>query len=162
LELELLSYDSEERKKVSEFIKNQLEKNLPGLKITINQQPNKQKLELESNQHYDLTYSGWGPDFQDPITFIDLYLSNGPNNWSSYTNQEFDRLVMAAKNDPSNLEVRWQNLQEAEKILLEQDAAISPMYQSGLAQLKKPYVKGYVFHPFGVYASYKWTSIEGK
>ncbi|WP_042353767.1 peptide ABC transporter substrate-binding protein [Bacillus rubiinfantis] len=162
MELEFLSYDSEDRKKVSEYFKNQLEKNLPGMKIKINQQPNKQKLELESNQHYDLTYSGWGPDFQDPITFIDLYLSGGPNNWSSYSNKEFDRLVKAAKNDPSNLKVRWGNMQEAERILIEEDAAISPMYQSGLAQLQKPYVKGYVYHPFGVFASYKWTSIEGK
>lgn len=160
MELEFLSYDSEDRKKVSEYIKNQLEKNLPGMKIKINQQPNKQKLELESNQRYDLTYSGWSPDFQDPITFIDLYLSNGPNNWSSYKNKEFDRLVMAAKNNPSNLKVRWENLQEAERILIEEDAAISPMYQSGLVQLTKPYVKGYFFHPFSI--SYKWTSIEGK
>jgi oligopeptide transport system substrate-binding protein len=96
------------------------------------------------------------------MTFVDLYLSNGSNNWSNYVNKEFDRLVMEAKNDPSNLKVRWENLQEAEKILIEDNAAISPMYQSGLAQLRKSYVKGYVAHPFGVFASYKWTSIEGK
>ncbi|MFE8698957.1 peptide ABC transporter substrate-binding protein [Cytobacillus sp. FJAT-53684] len=162
IELEFLSYDSEERKRVSEYFKNQLETNLPGLTIKINQQPNKQKLELESTMQYDLTYSGWGPDFQDPITFIDLYLSDGPYNWSNYANEEFDHLVMEAKTNPTDTAKRWENMQEAEKILIEEDAAISPMYQSGLAQLKKPYVKGYVAHPFGVFASYKWTSIEGK
>ncbi|MBP2242506.1 oligopeptide transport system substrate-binding protein [Cytobacillus eiseniae] len=162
IELEFLSYDSEERKRVSEYFKNQLETNLPGLTIKINQQPNKQKLELESTMQYDLTYSGWGPDFQDPITFIDLYLSDGPNNWSNYGDENFDHLVMEAKTNPTDTAKRWENMQEAEKILIEEDAAISPMYQSGLAQLKKPYVKGYVAHPFGVFASYKWTSIEGK
>ncbi|KOP84159.1 peptide ABC transporter substrate-binding protein [Cytobacillus solani] len=162
MELEFLSYDSEERKRVSEYFKNQLETNLPGLTITINQQPNKQKLELESSMQYDLTYSGWGPDFQDPITFIDLYLSDGSYNWSNYVNENFDRLVMEAKMNPTDTAKRWENMQEAERILIEEDAAISPMYQSGLAQLKKPYVKGYIAHPFGVFASYKWTYIEGK
>lgn len=162
MELEFLSYDSEERKRVSEYFKNQLETNLTGLTITINQQPNKQKLELESSMQYDLTYSGWGPDFQDPITFIDLYLSDGSYNWSNYVNENFDRLVMEAKTNPTDTAKRWENMQEAERILIEEDAAISPMYQSGLAQLKKPYVKGYIAHPFGVFASYKWTYIEGK
>lgn len=162
IELEFLSYDNEERKRVSEYFKNQLETNLPGLTITINQQPNKQKLELESSMEYDLTYSGWGPDFQDPITFIDLYLSDGSYNWSNYVNENFDRLVMEAKTNPTDTAKRWENMQEAERILVEEDAAISPMYQSGLAQLRKPYVKGYVAHPFGVFASYKWTYIEEK
>lgn len=162
IKLEFLSYDSEERKKVSEYFKNQLEKNLTGLEITINQQPGKQKLALESSGQFDLTYSGWGPDYQDPMTFVDLYLSNGSNNWSDYKNSEFDKLVLEAKNNPSDLNQRWSNLQEAERILVEEDAAISPMYQSGLAQLKKEHVKGYISHPFGVFASYKWTYIEGK
>ncbi|MEH7391038.1 peptide ABC transporter substrate-binding protein [Bacillus sp. JJ1474] len=162
IELEFLSYDSEERKRVSEYFKNQLETNLPGLTIKINQQPNKQKLALESSLQYDLTYSGWGPDFQDPITFMDLYLSDGPYNWSNYGNEKFDSLITEAKTNPTDVQKRWENMQEAERILIEEDAAISPMYQSGLAQLKKPYVKGYVAHPFGVFASYKWTYIEGK
>lgn len=162
IELEFLSYDSEERKRVSEYFKNQLETNLPGISIKINQQPNKQKLELESSMQYDLTYSGWGPDFQDPITFIDLYLSNGSYNWSNYANEEFDHLVMEAKTNPTDIAKRWENMQEAERILIEEDAAISPMYQSGQARLMKPYVKGYISHPFGVFASYKWTYIEGK
>ncbi|KAB2334660.1 peptide ABC transporter substrate-binding protein [Cytobacillus depressus] len=162
IELEFLSYDSEERKRVSEYFKNQLETNLPGLTIKINQQPNKQKLALESSQQYDLTYSGWGPDFQDPITFMDLYLSEGPYNWSSYANEKFDSLITEAKTNPTDINKRWESMLEAEKILIEEDAAISPMYQSGLAQLKKPYVKGYVAHPFGVFASYKWTYIEGE
>ncbi|QED49087.1 peptide ABC transporter substrate-binding protein [Cytobacillus dafuensis] len=162
IELEFLSYDSEDRKRVSEYFKNQLETNLPGITIKINQQPNKQKLELESSMQYDLTYSGWGPDFQDPITFIDLYLSNGSYNWSNYSNEEFDRLVMEAKTNPADIAKRWENMQEAERILIEEDAVISPMYQSGQARLMKSYVKGYISHPFGVFASYKWTYIEGK
>ncbi|KIL74002.1 Oligopeptide ABC transporter [Bacillus badius] len=162
LELELLSYDSEDRKKISEYVKNQLEKNLPGLTVNINQQPNKQKLALESSLQYDLSYSGWTPDFQDPITFIDLYVSDGPYNWSNFSNKKFDQLVMKAKADPSDLKERWRNLQEAEKILIEEEAAISPMYQSGSAQLRKQYVKGYIAHPFGVGASYKWVEIKGK
>ncbi|WNS75178.1 peptide ABC transporter substrate-binding protein [Bacillus sp. DTU_2020_1000418_1_SI_GHA_SEK_038] len=161
IELEFLSYDDGQRKSVAEYIKNQLETNLPGLTVKINQQPNKQKLDLETKQNYDMTHSGWGTDYPDPIELMSLHLSDGPFNWQSYQNPEFDQLVKKAQVDFSNLDGRLADLQEAERILIEQDTVISPMYQSSEAFLVKPYVKGFVAHPNSTY-SYKWTYIEGK
>ena len=57
---------------------------------------------------------------------------------------------------------RWQALADAEKLLIDEDFAIGPIYQRGLMQLQKPYVKGIVAHPFGGDYSYKWAYIEGK
>ncbi|MDR6224906.1 peptide ABC transporter substrate-binding protein [Desmospora profundinema] len=159
VELELLSYDDELSKTVTSYIRNQLETNLPGLSLRINRQPNKQKIVLESKMDYELSYSGWNPDFQDPITFVDLFVSDGPYNWSDYKNPEADRLVYAAKSE-SDAKERWSLLQEAERIFIEEDAVISPMFQTGQARLMKPYVKGYVSHPLAVSASYKWTYME--
>src|SRR5699024_1262923 len=59
ISLEFLSYDDDQRKSVAEYIKNQWESNISGLEITINQQPNKQKLDLETKQDYDVSHSGW-------------------------------------------------------------------------------------------------------
>ncbi|MFC4078047.1 peptide ABC transporter substrate-binding protein [Salinithrix halophila] len=159
VKLELLSYDGELSKTITSYIRNQLEKNLPGLSLTINRQPNKQKIALETKMDYELSYSGWNPDFQDPITFVDLFVSNGPYNWSDYKNPKVDQLVNEAKNE-KNPAKRWSRLQKAEQILVENDTVISPMFQTGQAQLMKPYVKGFVSHPLAVEASYKWTVIE--
>ncbi|WP_070119765.1 peptide ABC transporter substrate-binding protein [Bacillus marinisedimentorum] len=162
LELELLNYDSENSKKVGEYLKNQLEKNLPGLTVSIKAQPFKQKLDLETKGDYDFSFAGWGPDYQDPMTFIDMFVTDGAHNQMAYSNEEYDKLVEEAKTDLSDLEARWDKLQEAERILLEEDAAIAPMYQRGNAHLMKTYVKDWVKHPFGGDYSFKWTYISGK
>lgn len=67
IELEFLSRDEEAFKKVNEFIKGELEKNLPGLTLNIKQQPFKNFLELEGAGDYDVSAAGWGPDYQDPM-----------------------------------------------------------------------------------------------
>ncbi|WP_342601164.1 peptide ABC transporter substrate-binding protein [Psychrobacillus sp. FSL H8-0483] len=159
ISLELLSYDDGQRKSVAEFMKNQLEKNLPGLKITINQQPNKQKLALEDAQDYDLSHSGWRNDVADPVEFLSVFLSDGPYNWQSFKNEQFDLFVKKAMVDFSDNEQRIKELQEAEDILIGQEAAISPMYQAGSARLIKPYVKGLTAHSNST-SSYQWVSIE--
>ncbi|MGK7376345.1 peptide ABC transporter substrate-binding protein [Planococcus sp. 1R117A] len=158
LSLGLLSYDDGQRKAVAEYMKNQLEKNLPGLKITINQQPNKQKLALEAAQDYDLSHSGWRNDVGDPVEFLSVFLSDGPYNWQSYKNDQYDQLVKKAMTDFSDVDARFADLQEAERILLE-DAVISPMYQAGSARLIKPHVEGLVSHANST-SSYQWATIN--
>lgn len=159
IELELLSYDDEQRKSIAEHIKNQWEKNLPGLKITINQQPNKQKLAIEDEQKYDVSHSGWRNDIGDPVEFLNIFLSDGPYNWQDFENDDYDSLVKKSASDFSDLDARFAEMQEAEKILIDDEAAISPMYQSGSAKLIKPFVKDFVIHPNTTY-SYKWVSVE--
>ncbi|MCT4572030.1 peptide ABC transporter substrate-binding protein, partial [Bacillus thuringiensis] len=88
--IELLNYDSDNAKKVGEFLKGELEKNLPGLTVNLKNQPFKQKLKLESDLDYDLSYAGWGPDYLDPMTFIDMFVTNGPHNQTGYSNPKYD------------------------------------------------------------------------
>ncbi|MFC7371793.1 peptide ABC transporter substrate-binding protein [Fictibacillus iocasae] len=158
--LELLNYDSDSSKKIGEFIQSQLEKNLPGLKVKIKAQPFKQKLEIESKGEYDFSFAGWGPDYQDPMTFIDMFITDGAHNQMGYSNKKYDELVTNAKKETDEKK-RWEMMLEAEKILFE-DQGISPMYQRGAAVLQKPYVKERVNHLFGADVSYKWVYIEGK
>ncbi|MDN4607726.1 peptide ABC transporter substrate-binding protein [Sporosarcina highlanderae] len=163
LELEILGGDSELSKKMDEYFKAQLEGNLKGLKIKLKEVPFAVRLELEGRQDYDIEVSGWGPDFQDPISFLDLFVTNGTNNLMSYSNPEYDALIAASKAelalDPA---ARYEAFAKAEKLLLEEDAAIAPIYQKGLIQLQKPYFKDLGVHPFGADYSYKWAYISGK
>ncbi|WP_114569866.1 peptide ABC transporter substrate-binding protein [Exiguobacterium flavidum] len=160
VKLELLNYDSDDAKKIGEFLKGELEKNLPGMEVSIKQQPFKNKLDLENKGEFEFSFAGWGPDYQDPMTFLDLFLTDGPYNRGKWSNDEYDKLIKSAQTS-TDAEKRWSDLQEAEKILFD-EAAISPVYQRGRAFLVKPYVKGVVEHNFGADFSYKWASIEGK
>ncbi|MCT4781916.1 MULTISPECIES: peptide ABC transporter substrate-binding protein [Exiguobacterium] len=160
VELEFLNYDSETAKQIGEFIKGELEKNLEGISVTIKQQPFNNKLELESAGDFEMSFAGWGPDYQDPMTFVDLFVTDGPYNRGKWSNEEFDALIESAKSSTDS-EQRWADLAAAEKIVLE-ESAISPVYQRGSARLTKPYVKDIVEHAFGADYSYKWAYIEGK
>ncbi|TCP23443.1 oligopeptide transport system substrate-binding protein [Scopulibacillus darangshiensis] len=159
VDLEFLSYDKDQSKEISSYIKNQLEKNLPNLTINIKQMPNKQKLKLEGQQNYDLDFSGWRPEYRDPMPFLNIFVSNGPFNWSDYSNPKYDQLIQKAINE-SDLKTRFNDLRKAEHILIQEDAVISPMYQAGQARLMKPYVKGYLMIPTTGVSSYKWTVIK--
>ncbi|KUP07519.1 peptide ABC transporter substrate-binding protein [Bacillus coahuilensis p1.1.43] len=158
-ELELLNYDSDSAKKIGEYIKEELERNLEGLTVTIKQQPFAQKLDLESAGDYQFSFAGWGPDYPDPMTFVDMFVTDGAHNQTGYSSAEFDEKIEFAKNETSDLEARWQAMADAEKILMD-DAVISPMYQKGSAYLEKEYVKGILRHAFGADYSYKWAHVE--
>ena len=163
LTLEILNGDTESAKKTGEYLKNQLETNLPGLTVQLKEVPFNVRLDLDTNQDYDIQIAGWGPDYQDPYTFMNLWLTGGGNNQMSYANPEYDKLVNSAVNELAlDPEARWQALADAEKLLIDEDFGIGPMYQRGLMFLQKPYVKGIVAHPFGGDYSYKWAYIEGK
>ncbi len=157
VKLEFLTYDRAESKKAAEFIKNQLETNLEGLELTINMQPNKQKLALEGAVDFDLDYGGWGPDYQDPMTYIELFESTAYYNQSNYKNEKVDAFIKQAKTT-SDVTERWELMQQAEKLMME-DVAFAPTFQKGLSRLTKSYVKNLYEHPFSADISYKWVEI---
>lgn len=157
-ELQMLSYDDTTRKKAAEYIAGELTKNLPGLKITVAPQPFEVKLDLEKKLDYDFSFSGWGPDYPDPMTFIDMFISNSAFNEMDYKNPKYDELVGLAKKevDPQK---RWEYMVEAEKVIMN-EAGISPIYQRGRAFLQKESVQGIIAHKFGGDFTYKWATNE--
>ena len=57
--LEFLTFEQDNAKRMAEYIKGDLEKNLQGIAIQIKQQPFKQKLQLEQTGDYDITMANW-------------------------------------------------------------------------------------------------------
>jgi oligopeptide transport system substrate-binding protein len=159
LTVSLLSSDAESHQKIAEYLKNQLETKLPGLTIDLQMVPFKQRLTQEKALDYDLVVSTWGPDYNDPMTFIDMFVTDGSANRTGYSSDEFDDLVNKAKveKDPA---VRYQLMVDAEKVLLEKDAVIAPLIQKSNSVLQRSKVKNIVEHPSGPDFSYKWTYIE--
>ncbi len=100
--LELLNYDLENFKKVGEYIKEQLEKNLPGLKVNVKLQPHTQKLALEKKKEYEMSLSRWLPDYPDPMTYLEVFLSGSSVNNTEYANPEYDTLIKKIKTELGN------------------------------------------------------------
>lgn len=160
VELEFLAGDSETAKQMNEYLANQLQTNLDGLKVTLKQVPFEQRLDLDTNMDYDIQFSGWGPDFLDPYTFLNLWITDGGNNKMGYSNKEYDKLLEEAQTTlATDNPARYQNFLEAEKVLFE-DAAIAPVYQKASAQLLRQGVEGIIVNPFGPDYEYKWASVS--
>ncbi|MBQ1793333.1 MAG: hypothetical protein II006_01615 [Peptostreptococcaceae bacterium] len=160
--LELLTFDSESSKRQAEFMQAELQNALPGLTVKIQQQPFKQKLELEGKGEFHLSFAGWSPDYPDPLTFLETMqtgIQYGSN--TNYNNSEYDKLIEEAKTAGSQ-EESWAKYAEAEKMMLE-DGFINPIMQQGSSYLQKPYVSGRLTPSFGVPAIYNWVELgEGK
>lgn len=161
--LELLGGDSELAGKMDAYLKDQMETNLEGLTVNLKAVPFAVRLELDESQDYDIQNSGWGPDYQDPMTFLDLFVTGSAQNGMSYSSEEYDGLIDSAKGElATDAAGRWQAMADAERLLIEEDAVIAPIYQRGLMSLQKPYVQNIISHPFGGDYSYKWAYISGK
>lgn len=159
LTLSLLSSDAEAHRKIAEYLKDQLETKLSGLTIDLKMVPFQQRLTQEKALDYELVISTWGPDYNDPMTFIDMFVTGGSANRTGYSSAEFDELVNKAKEE-KDTSVRYQLMVDAEKVLLEQDAVIAPLIQNATSILQRAKVKNVVQHPSGPDFTYKWSYIE--
>ncbi|PFD95486.1 peptide ABC transporter substrate-binding protein, partial [Bacillus cereus] len=158
--LEFLNYDTSNAKKVGEYVKDQVEKNLKGVTVNIKMQPFKQKLKLESEQDYDFSYAGWSPDYADPMTYLDMFESTNSQNQMGYSNPKYDEIIKKGKTElMADAKKRWEELGKAEKLLLEEDVALVPLHQNARSYVMKPNVKGVVKHNISPEYSFKWAYV---
>ena len=64
--LKLVLTDTEFSKRLGEYIQSELG-DLDGLTIDLKQMPMKQRMEALANGDYNISFSGWGPDYPDQI-----------------------------------------------------------------------------------------------
>ena len=149
--LVLLSDDSPLSNKQAEYYQNLFMRAL-GLEIKIDKQIFKQRLAKMTSGDFDMVAAGWGPDFDDPLTFGDLYASWNLNNRGMYNNAELDRQVRIAQGSLDQ-RVRMDAFGEIQKILIE-DAVILPNYERGLVYVQDPRLKGVVYRAVGTDPDY--------
>ncbi|MBM7571530.1 peptide ABC transporter substrate-binding protein [Aquibacillus albus] len=158
--LRYLGGDSEVATEMDAYIKNQLESNLEGLTVDISSVPFEERIARDEASDYDIQNAGWGPDYLDPNTWLEMWTSTSPYMTMNYNNEEFDALISEANNELLTEPVeRYENFLEAEKVMME-DAAIAPLYQRSRAYLWRPSVKGVIFNPMGADFTYKHAYIE--
>lgn len=155
--VEMVTDDTPNAKRSAEFFKEQLAKNI-GLQVNINSVPFKQRLELGKTGQFDLLLSGWNGDYNDPMTFIDLFMTGQPYNRGKWSNKEFDALVTKSRAN-GDFEQRLQDIAKAEQILID-EVGIVPLYYRSRSFLVKPEVQDLVLQQFGEDYSYKWAFIK--
>lgn len=127
-----------------------------GFTVNLNGKPKKERLALanQTGDHdYDVMLTRWGPDYGDPQTYMDLFVSwNVSNNDGGYNSEKYDGFVKDAETGAglANPAARWEAFLNAEKVLVQEDAAIVPVFQAGGAMIINPAISGIEFHSAGV------------
>lgn len=97
-----------------------------------------------SEEYPMMARAGWCSDYPDASNFLyDVFYSASSQNDVNFSNAEYDELVLAARVETDEAK-RLELYQQAEEILVDQQAGIIPVYWYTTNQLVKPYVENVV------------------
>ena len=155
--LVMLVGDSPTAKKQAEYYQNVYKQKL-GIDIKIDAQIFKQRLAKMTAGDFDIVMAGWGPDYDDPMTFADLFASWNENNRGRYSNAELDEAVDIARSssDPATRMDAMANVQQ----ILYDDAVIVVNYERGSVYVSHPRLKGVVRRAVGTDPDYTGAWID--
>lgn len=136
-----LIYNSNEKhQKVALAIADMWKKNL-GVDVQTQNQEWGVFLQNRRQLNYQIARGGWTADFNDPVNFLELFKTGAGNNDSGYSNPKFDALLDQAKKT-TDAKARNEIYAKAEKLLIQDDMVVAPIYYYADASLTKPNVKG--------------------
>jgi oligopeptide transport system substrate-binding protein len=138
--LTLLYNTAQTRKALAETVQEMWRKNL-NIHVTLQNQEWKVYLDAMQHTNYDIGLSGWIADYIDPSTFLDLFLTDGGNNETGWSNADYDRLCRLAAST-GDTAARYGAYQKAEAILME-EMPVVPIFIFSEPRLIQPNVKGW-------------------
>ncbi|MCX7570991.1 ABC transporter substrate-binding protein [Tumebacillus sp. DT12] len=133
-----------------------------GLGIQVELEPVSYKVRLQRTDtgDYDMAFALWGADYNDPMTFLDMWTTGAPFNHVGYSNAAYDVLIREAKAMP-DAEKRMEMLRHAEEQLMA-DMPIGPVAFHNKSFVVKPYVKNLQTNSFFPSLDLKHTFVSGK
>lgn len=144
-----------------EYWKNAFETVLP---VTINlavQADFNQFTDVLSQGDFDLFWWGWYGDYDDPMTFMDMWVAGGGNNSVFYSNPEYDKLFENVTNEVKDKD-RMKIFADMEELVVVKDAAIAPVFYEDTRRFQHNYVKGVQYPLFGPQYEMTYAYTEGR
>ena len=120
-------YNTNERHKIiAEWVQQQWKTQL-GIEVELQNMEWKTFLDVRSKQHdFVICRAGWVGDYQDPNTFLDMFITGSGNNDGLYSSKKYDDLVHLAATQTGA--TRMKTLHDAEEILMTKDQAVAPFF----------------------------------
>lgn len=159
LKYTMIVEDTESAMNVAQFIQSEIQTTLSGITVELQTMPKKNRVERMQAGDFELGLTRWGPDYADPMTYLDMWTTDSPNNYGFWSNAEYDSTIESAKKGELALDLtaRWEALKKAETTVMD-EAVILPVYQKGDAVMIKTGVEGVEFHSVGINRIYKNTT----
>lgn len=125
IEIEFVTTDAETNKRIAEVLQERWQSVL-GITVNIRQVTYSEIYgEVFPSHDFEIGYGGWGADYDDPYSYLELFLSYSSYNYSQYENEEVDALLEASQTE-ADTDARMDMLNEAEQLILA-DGAFVPL-----------------------------------
>jgi oligopeptide transport system substrate-binding protein len=153
----IMGDDTETAKKQLEFIVSQWKANL-GIDAVADPVPHALRIDKQSKHDYEACLALWGADYNDPMTFLDMWETGGEFDEVDYSNPDYDKLIKSARESADPV-ARAKMLVDAEKIAME-DMPVGPLYFRTRVYLRRPTIDGMFFPSYGVEWELRWASVK--
>jgi oligopeptide transport system substrate-binding protein len=118
----------QEHERVAVELKEMWEREL-GIRVELRRMEKRVFIAAQTGLQYDVSQSNWVGDYNDPNTFLDLFLSSNGNNRTGWKNPGYDALLRSANAEPVAAK-RAAILQQAEVLLIQEQAPVTPLYHA--------------------------------
>lgn len=140
LKMEIRYNTSENHKNTAVAIQEQLKP--LGIEVSLlNTDTKTHYAHLEQHGDFDIARAGWIADYKDPSNFLDLCKTGTGNNYSGYSNADYDKLLAEAAMSPPD--VRMTKLSEAEAIGVARDLCVVPLLYYGFHTIVMKSITGW-------------------
>lgn len=128
-----------------------------GVNVSLSSQEWNTFLNTRKNGEYYMARNGWTADFNDPICFLDMWITGSGNNDAQWSNKEYDELISRIKSSSDRKE-RMELMHRAEDMLFE-EWILCPIYYYVDIYLKSEKLEGFYSSPLG-YKYFMYTTIK--
>jgi oligopeptide transport system substrate-binding protein len=141
---------------IAEAVQEMWKKNL-GISIKLTGQEWKVFQDTRQTGNYQIARHGWLGDYNDPMTFLDMWTSYSGQNDARWKNADYDKLIETAKVSGDRAE-RMKAMHQAEDLLMG-EAPIIPVYYYTDVYVVKDYLKNYYNSPLG-FKYFMYATVE--
>ncbi len=155
--LVLLCDDTPAFAKMAEYLQGLFADTL-GLDIKLDRQIFKQRLTKSNAGDFDMVIGGWLPDYDDPMTYAELFASWNENNDGKWNNAEYDKNLRIASQsvDPKVRMEAFEKCQEA----MDNDVGVLPLFEGTVVYVQHKKVKGISRSVTGYNPNYTYATVK--
>ncbi len=153
----LLADDRPSTQKAAEYLQTLMQQKL-GLEIRIDKQIFKQRLAKTKAGHFDIVIGAWAADYNDLLSYGDLFQFANLNNRGRYNSAEYDELVSIAQKS-LDVEERMKTFAKMQDLIFD-DVVIVPLYERGKIYVQHPRLKGVIRRAIGGDPNFNYVTIE--
>lgn len=158
--VEVVTTDADSSKRIVETLQEQWQ-NALGINVKIRQVTYADIYGKVFPEHdYEIGYGGWGSDYDDPYSYLELFKSDSSYNYSQYENPEVDQLLIASQDEPDT-DKRMDELNQAEQDILA-DGAFVPLQARNIYYMLDDDTTGINFYYCSLNIDWVYADVNAK